>query len=98
MKKPLNTTTSRVEVDMKKRTKSLLEEINSIAPVRDRTQLLESRGNNAISAVINLIEMIETEFDAETSQDLQKRIMLSIKNRDADRFIRGIKRMRNENK
>lgn len=83
---------------MKKRTKSLLEEINSIAPVRDKTQLLESRGNNAISAVINLIEMIETEYDAETSQDLQKRIMLSIKNRDADRFIRGIKRMRNDNK
>lgn len=83
---------------MKKRTKSLLEEINSIAPVRDKTQLLESRGNNAISAVINLIEMIETEYDAEISQDLQKRIMLSIKNRDADRFIRGIKRMRNDNK
>lgn len=83
---------------MKKRTKSLLEEINSIAPVRDKTQLLESRGNNAISAVINLIEMIEAEYDTETSQDLQKRIMLSIKNRDADRFIRGIKRMRNDNK
>jgi hypothetical protein len=87
-----------MEVEMKKRTKSLLEEINSIAPVRDKTQLLESRGNNAISAVINLIEMIETEYDAEISQDLQKRIMLSIKNRDADRFIRGIKRMRSDNK
>ena len=83
---------------MKKRTKSLLEEINSIAPVRDKTQLLESRGNNAISAVINLIEMIETQYDYETSQDLQKRIMLSIKNRDADRFIRGIKRIRTDNK
>lgn len=82
---------------MKKRTKSLLEEINSIAPARDRTQVLESRGSNAISAVINLIEMIETEFDDATSQDLQKRIMLSIKNRDADRFIRGVKRMRSEN-
>lgn len=79
---------------MEKRTKSLLEEINSIAPKRDRDHLLESRGQNAISSVINLLEMIENEYDAEIAQDLQKRIVLSIKNRDASRFVRGIKKIR----
>ena len=29
---------------MEKRTKSLLQEINSISPKRDKTQLIESRG------------------------------------------------------
>jgi hypothetical protein len=79
---------------MKKRTKSLLEEINSISPAKDKIQLLESRGTNAISAIINLIEMIESSYDDETAQDLYKRMMLSIKNKDTDRFIRGIKKLR----
>lgn len=79
---------------MKKRTRSLLEEINSIAPVKDKSQLLESRGLNALSGIINLLEMIDTNFDADTAADLNKRIMLSIKNRDNDRFVRGIKKLR----
>ena len=79
---------------MKKRTRSLLEEINSIAPKAERSELLESRGSNAISAVINLLEMIDTTYDDETAADLTKRVMLSIKNRDTDRFQRGIKKIR----
>lgn len=79
---------------MKKRTKSLLEEINSIAPAKDKTQILESRGANALNGLINLLDMIDESFDAETAADLNKRILLSIKNRDSDRFIRGIKKLR----
>lgn len=79
---------------MKKRTRSLLQEINSIAPAKDKTQLLESRGLNAINSIINLLEMVDKNFDTETSQDIQKRIILSIKNRDDDRFKRGIKKLR----
>ena len=66
---------------MKKRTRSLLEEINSLAPKKDKTALLESKGNNAISSIINILEMIDSNYDADTAQDLTKRIMLSIKNR-----------------
>lgn len=80
---------------MKKRTRSLLEEINLISPVKDKTQLLESRGINALNSIINLLEMIETSFDEDTAADLQKRLLLSIKNRDSDRFVRGIKKVRN---
>lgn len=79
---------------MKKRTKSLLEEINSIAPAKDKTQILESRGANALNGLINLLDMIDESFDSETAADLNKRILLSIKNRDSDRFIRGIKKLR----
>lgn len=82
--------------EVKKRTKSLLEEINSIAPKTDKSQLLESRGNNALNAIINLLEMIDNSYDEETAQDLTKRVMLSIKNRDTDRFMRGIKKIRDK--
>jgi predicted secreted Zn-dependent protease len=81
---------------LKKRTRSLLEEINDLAPSRDMTSLLESRGTNAISALINLMEMIDTNYDSVTAQDLQKRIMLSVKNRDPELFNRGVKKLRND--
>jgi len=79
---------------MKKRTRSLLEEINSLAPRKDKTAILESKGNNAISSIINILEMIDANYDANTAADLQKRIMLSIKNRDPERFNRAVKRIR----
>jgi predicted secreted Zn-dependent protease len=79
---------------MKKRTRSLLEEINSLAPKKDKTALLESKGNNAISSIINILEMIDSNYDNDTAQDLTKRIMLSIKNRDPERFNRGVKKIR----
>jgi len=79
---------------MKKRTRSLLEEINSLAPRKDKTSILESKGNNAISSIINILEMIDSNYDEDTAQDLTKRIMLSIKNRDAERFNRGVKKIR----
>lgn len=81
---------------MKKHTKSLLEEINSLAPKKNKVDILESRGSNALSSLINLMEMIDQNFDDDTAQDLQKRLMLSIKNRDTDRFMRGVKKIRNQ--
>lgn len=83
---------------MKKRTKSLLEEINDLTPKMDRSQKLENRGVNALASIINLFEMIEQEYDQDTALDLQKRIMLSIKNRDNDRFLRGVKKVRSTDK
>ena len=79
---------------MKKRTRSLLEEINSLAPRKDKTAILESKGNNAISSIINILEMIDANYDVDTAADLQKRIMLSIKNSDPERFNRAVKKIR----
>jgi len=81
---------------VEKRTKSLLQEINSISPKRDKTQLIESRGTNALGAIINLLEMIDSNYDAETAADFQKRVLLSIKSRDNTRFLRGIKKLRGD--
>jgi hypothetical protein len=79
---------------VKKRTKSLLEEINNIAPIRDNAQLIESRGINVLSSMINLLEMIEQTYDAEIAQDLQKRMILDLKNREPNRFVIGVKKLR----
>jgi hypothetical protein len=81
---------------VKKRTRSLLEEINNIAPARDNAELIETRGMNVLSSMINLLEMIEHTYDAEIAQDLQKRLILDLKNREPNRFVRGVKKLRDK--
>ena len=49
---------------------------------------------NKHSSIINILEMIDANYDVDTAADLQKRIMLSIKNRDPERFNRAVKRIR----
>jgi hypothetical protein len=44
--------------------------------------------------MINLLEMIEQTYDAEIAQDLQKRMILDLKNREPVRFARGVKKLR----
>ena len=44
----------------------------------------------------NLLEMIDANYDAETAPDLTKRVMLSIKNPDNDRFMRSLKGLENK--
>ena len=77
---------------MKKRTRSILEEINTISRGRDRKYLIESNASNIIASAINLIEMISESYDEETANDLNKRLVNSIRSRDIKKFERGIKK------
>ena len=60
---------------MKKRTRSILEEINSIAATRDRKYLIENNASNVVASAINLIDMINETYDEETANDLIKRLI-----------------------
>ena len=75
---------------MKKKTKSLLEEINAMSPRRDKKQIIESNAAHIIGTAINLLEMIEKEYDADTAADLHKRLVNSIKTKDVKKFARGV--------
>jgi hypothetical protein len=77
---------------MKKRTRSILEEINTISRGRDRKYLIESNASNIIASAINLIEMISESYDEETANDLTKRLVNSIRSQDIKKFERGIKK------
>ena len=43
---------------MKRKTRSLLEEINSMSPRRDKKQIVESNAEQVIVTAINLIDLI----------------------------------------
>lgn len=70
--------------------KNLLEELVGYVPESSKVTLLENRANHVISSAINLIEYIRESFDDDIANDLEKRIVLAIKNQDMKRFNRGI--------
>lgn len=79
---------------MRKHTRSILEELDSIADERDRSHLLESRASSIINSAINLMNMIRESYDAETAADLEKRLVNAIRTQDPRKFQRGVKKIR----
>ncbi len=78
---------------MKRKTRSILEEINAMSPKRDRRQLVEANAEQVIVTAINLIEMINDTFDVETAADLNKRLINSIRTKDPRKFKRGVSKL-----
>ena len=83
---------------MQKRTRSILEELDSIRRQRDRESLMESRANHVIQGAINLISFIRENYDSEQADELERRLLNSIRAQDPNKFSRGVKRIQNENK
>lgn len=81
---------------MRKQTRSILDEISGIVPNRDRNLVIESRANHIISSAINLIQMIKESYDPELADELERRLINSIRGRDASKFARGLRKIRNE--
>ena len=79
---------------MKRKTRSLLEELNDFAVNKRAENVVESRANHVIESAINIVEMIRTNFENETAQDLEKRFYNSIKSGDPNKFMRGIKKIK----
>ena len=75
---------------MKKQTRSILQELNNLAITSDKDRLIESTANNIINSSINLINLINSEYDATTASELERRFLNSIRSDDPKKFKRGI--------
>ena len=82
---------------MKRQTRSILHELNSMIVEKDRKHVMESRATNVIESAINLIQEMHKHYDADVAGDLERRLLNSIKHQDTKRFVRGIRRV-NEGK
>lgn len=83
---------------MQKRTRSILDELDNLIVHKDKSNLVESRASNVIAGAINLINYIKENYDEETSSELERRLLNSIRSQDPQKFIRGVRRLRgNEN-
>ncbi len=82
---------------MKRRTRSILDEITNIVPENDRNSIIESRALHIITSAVNLINLIRETYDPETAGELERRLLNSIRGQDSSKFMRGIRRTdRNE--
>lgn len=78
---------------MKRKTRSILEEINAMSPKRDKRQIVEANAEQVIVTAINLIDLINETFDVETAADLNKRLINSIRTKDPRKFKRGVSKL-----
>lgn len=79
-----------------KTTRTLLEELESIAELRDTSHIIESRANNIINSAIHLLEVIERNYTPEQSAVLEKKLLVAIKNRDTEKFSKSLKRTKGQ--
>ena len=87
---------------MKKRTRSILEELNELGRNHGNDRLIETTDNNLIESSINLINRISSTYDDDTAGELERRFINAIKSGDPRKFKRGMKKIieakNNENK
>jgi hypothetical protein len=81
---------------MQKKTRSLLEELEAIGQNRDTKHIIESRAHNIITSAINLLEMINKNYDPEVAAILERKLLGAIKARDQSRFSKSIRKNDNE--
>lgn len=77
---------------MHKKTKSLLEELESIGSNRDINHVIESRALNVITSAINLIELINKRYDKDKAELLEKKLLSAIKGKDQKRFSKSLRK------
>ena len=82
MSKPLN-----------QRSRSILSEINSYVPNKNKSEMIEVRAQHAISSAIYLLSLLEENYSEEEAEILTKRFLSSVKNKDTARFTRALKKM-----
>ena len=77
---------------MQKRTRSLLEELDSMYVERERHLVIESRASNVIASAINLLEQIDAAFPPEQAENLSRKLLNAIRNKDSSKFIRTVRK------
>jgi hypothetical protein len=81
---------------VKRSTRSLLEELNSVSVKKNSEAIIESRATHVIDSAINLLKLIREHYEPEMAYELERRLINSIKGADNSKFIRGIRKFRDK--
>jgi hypothetical protein len=79
---------------MKEKTKSLLESLIDISTEKEMALVIESRGTHIISSAISLIESIQEQFGDELADELERRLLSSIRIKNDNKFKKGAKKLK----
>ena len=77
---------------MQQKTRSLLEELDSMYIERDSRHIIENRASNIITSAIRLLEQIDESYSQEDAQNLQRKLINAINQRDPGKFTRTVRK------
>ena len=77
---------------MQKKTRSLLEELDSMYVDRDQRHVIENRAANVIASAIRLLEQIDASYTPDQAQNLQRKLINAINQRDPAKFTRTVRK------
>ncbi len=81
---------------MHKKTRSILEELDALYTEkhadRDRRYVIESRASNVLASAIRLVEQIEESYPPEDAENLIRKLLNAIRNKDSGKFIRTVRK------
>jgi hypothetical protein len=77
---------------MQKKTRSLLEELDSMYIERDQRHVIETRAGNVIASAIRLLEQIDQTYSVEQADNLKRKLLNAISQRDPGKFTRSVRR------
>jgi len=77
---------------MQKKTRSLLEELDSMYIERDQRHVIENRASNIIASAIRLLEEIDASYPAEQAENLRRKLLNAINQRDPCKFTRTVRK------
>lgn len=78
---------------MRKKTRSILEELNTLHGHRDNDRFIDFTANNIIESSINLLSRIYEQYDAEEASELERRFISSIRSGDPRKFRRSMQKI-----
>lgn len=77
---------------MQKKTRSLLEELDSMYIERDSRHVIENRATNIIASAIRLLEQIDEQYNPEQAENLKRKLLNAISQRDPGKFTRTVRK------
>jgi hypothetical protein len=83
---------------MKKRTRSILEELSSFGSKTNSEEFIQTTGANLIESSVNLLTKIYETYDEATAIDLERRFLNSIKAANARKFKVGVDKIKESKK
>ena len=75
---------------MKRKTRSILEEINELVPNKSRQEVINSRASHVLTSMINLLESIHESYDKTTAENLERKLLNAVRSRDARKFTNSL--------
>lgn len=81
---------------MDKKFSSIVDELANALPAKKKDQALfiESRAIQLVSSAVNLIQLIDENFEPEMADELRRRLFNSIRTGDQGKFCRKIQQIR----